>query len=478
MILKDFNFDRKSIGARLCAYFIFFVILAIGIIWLFQTIFLLHYYQGMKIASIKKVANDIAICYGTKEFEENMKRISLFSDIFVQVEDGNTVIFAPSSNNGRSPGYFFLKEMGEVRANLFELASRDDNKDLSSYMLIKEKDSGGKKVLAYARFLSRNKGNEVILYIFSPLYPVDSTVLILRKQLLYVSIISVIIAVIFSVIFSQRISMPIRKITKEAEHLAKGEFNFKASKNDYTQIRHLSEALNEAAYDLKRSERLQRDVLANVSHDLKTPLTMIKSYAEMLRDLSWDSKEKREKHLQVIIDEADRLNLLVKDITAIASLQNGNQPLNLSRFKLNRVLEEIVEKNQDMLGESGYIFKFNAKEDIYITADKEKIKRVVNNLVDNAIKYTKENAIIILNLVDLADKVKVEVADNGLGISEEDLKVIWERYQRSSENHSRKASGTGLGLSIVREIVRAHGGKCGVESELGKGSKFYFIVNK
>lgn len=439
-----------------------------------QTIFLVNYYEGMKIASIKKVAGQIERSYKEGNFVRTINNLAVANDIFVQIETEDTIVFAPSEQAGRGASYIFLREMGQVRENLLKNAGSDEGVSI----VIAEKKHGGRKLLAYAKFLEHGSDKEVILYIFSTLYPVDSTIVILRKQLIYVSVLSVVISFVFSIFLSQRITKPIRQITREASNLSKGEFNFEPKLTDYTQIRHLAETLNKAALDLKKSEKLQRDVLANVSHDLRTPLTMIKSYAEMLRDFPCDNEDKRQRHLKVIIDEADRLSELVGDIVELSGLQTAATELRCETFSMNELINEIISKNRMYLGEKGYLFEFQAPGDIAVFADKGKLRRVISNLVDNAVKYTGIDKKVTIRLTELQEKIKVEIEDTGEGIPFAEQKLIWERYQKASENHSRNVKGTGLGLAIVKEIVNAHGGICGVKSAEGEGSIFYFIIGK
>ena len=145
---------------------------------------------------------------------------------------------------------------------------------------------------------------------------------------------------------------------------------------------------------------------------------------------------------------------------------------------MNELLAEVVNKNCMFLAEKGYLFELKTDCEANVFADKGKIKRVVNNLVDNAVKYTGDDRKVTIRLYDLKDKIKVEIEDSGVGIPYEEQDKIWERYQKASENHSREVKGTGLGLAIVKEIVAAHGGVCGVDSIEGEGSKFYFIIAK
>ena len=217
--------------------------------------------------------------------------------------------------------------------------------------------------------------------------------------------------------------------------------------------------------------------MANVSHDLRTPLTMIKAYAEMIRDLSGNDPEKREKHLQVIIDETDRLTLLVSDILNLSKLESGVMPIELMNFDFSEDLKDIISRFSLLDDMKDYQVRLEAEDGIIINADRQKIEQVVYNLVNNAINYIGEDKLVIVRLYRKnPNTARFEVADRGLGIPTEKLPYIWDRYYKidRSENYKRSIKGTGLGLSIVKGILNSHGFLFGCDSVLGQGSVFWF----
>ena len=228
-----------------------------------------------------------------------------------------------------------------------------------------------------------------------------------------------------------------------------------------------------ASTEIARVETLRKDLLANVSHDLRTPLTMIKAYAEMIRDLSGDSPEKRTKHLQVIIDETDRLTLLVSDILNLSKLQSGMIDMDMKVINFSSHLREIVSRFS-MLEKTEV--NLEMQDDIYISADSKQLGQAVYNLIINAINYSGEDIVTVRLHTIKGGKVRFEVADSGIGIPKEQLPYIWERYYKvdRSENYKRAVKGTGLGLSIVKGVFERHGFNYGVDSEVGKGSTFWF----
>jgi signal transduction histidine kinase len=331
--------------------------------------------------------------------------------------------------------------------------------------------------LEYAAFLTSSAGDRNVLYIFSPLYPVQSTVDILQNQLIYVTIIAMLMAFIISFLISRRISEPIENITKSAEKLGEGEYGIVFDGGHYSEITKLADTLTYTSLELAKSDNLQKDVIANVSHDLRTPLTMITSYAEMIHDLSGNDPEKRNVHLQVIIDEAERLNKLVTDFLEISRMQSGVQEITLTLFSLKELIENTLQAYTGFVEKEGFKLVFISSGKGMIRADAERIKQVIDNLVTNAFKYNGRDRTVEVKMFDEEGYVRCEVSDHGIGIPKKDLKYIWERYYRASTNYKRTNS-TGLGLSIVKQILLLHGANFGVERALKKGSTFWFEIKK
>jgi two-component sensor histidine kinase len=222
---------------------------------------------------------------------------------------------------------------------------------------------------------------------------------------------------------------------------------------------------------------MQKDVIANVSHDLRTPLTMVISYAEMIRDISGEDPEKRTEHLQVIIDEAERLNLLVSDLLEVSRMQSGEMKIEKKEFLLKTAIENILQSYTGFVEQEGYKLIFISRSTGKVFADEARIKQVISNLISNAIKYCGLDRTVEVRMTDEDGYVRCEVSDHGIGIPKKDLRHIWERYYKASTNYQRSTS-SGLGLSIVKEILLMHGANFGVESALRKGSTFWFELKK
>ncbi len=298
----------------------------------------------------------------------------------------------------------------------------------------------------------------------------------MRIQLVLISVIVIFLALIISVLLSMKLTRPITRISRAAQRMAAGDFsvNFKGEYS-YAEMDALAETLDYAKEEIGKSDELQKEVLANVTHDLKTPLTMIKAYASMIQEISGDNPEKRAKHTQVIIDESDRLTSLVNDILNLSKIRSGMDSLKISNFNLSEFVHTVLERFDYLTETQGFSIERDIEDELYTEADQEKIEQVVYNLVGNAVNYTGEDKKIVVGLKRTEQGLRFTVTDTGKGIPPEEIKTIWDRYYRSAETHKRPIKGTGLGLSIVKTILLKHGFDFGVESEVGKGSTFYVV---
>ncbi len=497
--------DFKSINFKTFAYFVLFAAALMLLLWTLQVLFLNNFYGIMKSSQTKVVAKELQQSYNTyggsqsEEFKQDAEDLARSYDMDIFVVSYTSGIGINISN---SPGIDSRNNYKPIMISLYnEIQSGTTgsahmgHQDIEGLVTSEEdqsesqenrgprpeifEDDVPKKVFAYGTVLNKyDSGADFedaeVLYIFSPLRPVTSTQRIMTTILIYVTIISLALAMILSIYLSTRITRPIRQITGSAERLAHGEYGVVFKGGHYTEINQLADTLNAASFELEKSDMLQKDLVANVSHDLRTPLTMIRSYAEMIRDISGDNKEKREAHLQVIMDESDRLNALVEDLLTVSRLQSGKLTIEKKDFNLSEALRSITNTYGIMEEESGYHINVDCPADFIVNGDEEKIKQVLTNLITNAIKFSGDDKVVDISLKRKGRSVRCSVSDHGPGIASEDLEHIWERYYRSSSNMVRASEGSGLGLSIVKEILSLHKSAFGVDSTLGYGSTFWF----
>ena len=267
---------------------------------------------------------------------------------------------------------------------------------------------------------------------------------------------------------------PMAEMTEKARRLAQGDFDRDFHGTDYgKEMVELADALNHARDELSKTDRMQKEVIANVSHDFKTPLTMIKAYASMIIEISGDIPEKRNQHAQVIIDETDRLTSLVSDVLDLSKISSGIQPLQVQPTDISVCVHEALRRFEYLKETQGYRFETDIDEGLFAMVDELRLGQAIYNLIGNAVNYTGEDKRVIVRLKRETEGFRFSVTDTGAGIPKEELNEIWDRYYRSSSSHKRPVQGTGLGLSIVKTILEKHNLTFGVNSEVGKGSTFY-----
>lgn len=310
-----------------------------------------------------------------------------------------------------------------------------------------------------------------VLMVNTVLTPVSATVDTLRIQMIWITVVMIILSLLIALAISKKVSRSMIRVNNAAKKLAKGDFNVSFDGKDYREIAELSETLNQAATDLGKNEKLQKELIANVSHDLRTPLTMIIAYSEVMRDLPGENTPE---NVQVVIDEAKRLTNLVNDMLDISKLQAGALEMKLSEFNLTDRIQKVLERYNKLKEQDGYRIDFEYQEEVYVCADEFKIFQVIYNLINNAINYTGSDKRVLVRQLVKEQIVRIEVIDSGEGISEENLPYVWDRYYKVDKTHKRAVMGTGLGLSIVKNILELHHAEYGVESILSAGSKFWF----
>ena len=270
---------------------------------------------------------------------------------------------------------------------------------------------------------------------------------------------------------SRRIAKPIVGINSSAKKLASGDFDATFSGGDYLEITQLSDTLNFTAHELKEADSLKQELIANTSHDLRTPLTMIIGYAEVMRDLPGENTPE---NVQVIIDEARRLTTLVNDMLDLSKLQAGTEELEISEFNITGVTEDIVERMRKLTEKDGFTFTFEYENPVYVKADETKITQVIYNFLTNAVNYSDERRDIKVLQTVSNKTVRLSFVDHGKGIPKEKLPNIWDRYYKIDSTHKRSHVGSGIGLSIVKSILEKHNARYGVISNTESGSTFWF----
>ena len=325
--------------------------------------------------------------------------------------------------------------------------------------------------LLYLRRVTMPDGTPAVLLLSAQITPVNATTSALRLQLIVITALILVFALLLAWLISRRISRPIIETNTAAKSLSRAQYERPPHAAAYREIAELNTTLAQAAEDLGQVEALQHELIANISHDLRTPLTMIGGYAEVMRDLP---NENTPENMQIIIDETQRLSSLVNELLDFSRMQTGSITLNPTDFCLTETVQAIVGRIGSMVAKDGYQIVFTPADAQFVTADAPRIEQVVYNLIGNALTYTGADKTVTLTQTLRGRSVRIEVRDTGKGIAKDELPLIWNRYYRTKETHKRAIIGSGLGLNIVRSILEMHGVPYGVDSEEGKGTAFWF----
>ena len=277
-------------------------------------------------------------------------------------------------------------------------------------------------------------------------------------------------------LFSEWFTKPLRQLSGAARKVAQGDYDVRVESTRRDELGDLAQEFNHMAQEVKRAAQMQRDLLANVSHDLRTPLTLIKGYAETVRDITGDDKAHRDEQMNIIVDEADRLTALVSSVMELSKVTSGAEKCERVHFDMAQLCDEVSERYDAVCAQNGWQLKLELPDqELPVYADPDMMQRALHNLLGNAMHHIGEDGIFVLRVSQTPEGVRVEVEDHGPGISAEDLPYIFDRYYRSRSDAGKQ--GTGLGLSITKAIFQQHGFRFGVQSTLGKGTTFWFIMN-
>ncbi len=354
-----------------------------------------------------------------------------------------------------------------------------DHRDLAE-ILVEQKTKGGlpaflvsQSVVSYAEEVSL-EGRSTFLFVSASIEQYGDLAVSMQWLSLITALVAVVLAFVTSGFVAAFITKPVTEVTERAKELARGNYDLHFKKNYFcAELTELSEALDYARSEISKADTMQKELIANVSHDFKTPLTMIKAYASMIVEITGEDKKKRDANAKVIIDECDRLTLLVGDLLDLSKLRAGVNMGEKTVFNLSEEVYSVAERFSFLKETSGYVIETQIEDDLYTQANRERIDQVLYNLIGNAVNYTGEDKRVRVKLYKKGGNARFEVIDSGKGIPPEEVDTIWDRYYRSNKTHKRPVNGSGLGLSIVKNILLQHDCPFGVISEVGKGSCFW-----
>lgn len=491
--------EKISIKWKIFCYLLSFIVILLILLWLFQTVYLDVFYKSIKKKELKSAGENLISVIDDTDLAEAVETISGNYDICILITDSEgEKLFSAEAAPGCSIHklhrnvivrlYQQTVEQGgvlELKTKEIEPGMADRDEELSDIRfpagmdrepdrfnrMPNMPDNSENESVVSIRVVTAASGTEYVIFLNSVISPVGATVHTLRIQLVYISVILILLSLVIAFIISRRVSRPIIVINDTAKELAKGNFAVEFNGKDYREISELSDTLNHTAKELSKTDVLQKELLANVSHDLRTPLTMITAYSEAMRDLPGENTPE---NVQVIIDETRRLTVLVNDLLDMSKIQAGVTVLETKEYDLTESIRAATDRHAKLLEPYGYVIEFQYRKHIIVEADEFKIFQVIYNLISNAVNYTGTDKKVLIRQSMAAGRVRIEVTDSGAGIPESELNNVWERYYKADKNHKRALMGSGLGLSIAQNILKLHHAEYGVESREGMGSTFWF----
>lgn len=453
---------NRNLTIKTLMYISVFIAAILLAVWIIQIQFLQVFYERNVIEKIDTVADNI------KNSQDNLDSLlqeyAYTNNMCIEYyHDTVEIDFNLKMNSCILRDYSY--EIAKYKAELI-----NNNKD---YMILYAPKTNVKSIL-YA--INLNNGNYVFLN--TTLEDMNSATALLKKQLIYLILILIVASSIVAIFVSRRLNRPILKIISTAREMGKGNFNVKFEKSNVQELDELCDVLTVAASEMNKTEELKRDLLANVSHDLKTPLTMIRAYAEKVRDITYKDAKKREKDLNVIIEETERLNNLVNDLLDLSKIQAGECDLNVTEYDIVKNIKEILKRYDIVVDREGYSFELDMPTSAKVKADKTKIEQVIYNLINNAIEHTGDDLKVKITVKKQLDSVLISITDTGVGLTEEEKSLVWNRYYKKEKKHKRNVVGSGIGLSIVKGILENHKCEYGIDSKKGEYTTFYFKLKK
>nr|MBQ4319562.1 HAMP domain-containing histidine kinase [Clostridia bacterium] len=474
---------------RIFGWLALFTAIILTILWLCQTVFLDDIYKLIKISEIRMTAAELIRNIDSPTFETDAEEVARGNDLCLMVlkmeseDTAREVLSVMTLNNcaihNTDRGSKFV---------LYDLAKANGGSAMTRYRYdsqrrvyvnmdddLFDKTLDAEETMIYTVITHNRYGDTMLLLLNSVITPVSATIRTLNIQLTVISAVLLLIALLMALLISRSISKPLTKLTDSAKQLARGNYGIGFSQDrkisrSCREIAELASTLDYAADELSKVETLRRELIANISHDLRTPLTMIEGYGEVMRDLPGENTPE---NVQIIIDEAKRLSSLVNDVLDLSRIQSGAAEFVRTPLDITELVSTTLTRYNKLCEADGYRIYFNFDTHVIVEGDVTRLGQVIYNLVGNAVTYTGADKTVRVTQAPSNGRVRISVTDSGEGIPEDKLEHIWDRYYKGDKAHRRASVGTGLGLSIVKSVMDQHGGSYGVDSVVGQGSTFW-----
>ena len=487
----------KSVRFKL--FFIMCVVILIIVLFLIliNSIVLENFYIYSKTATIKQVYQKVNNYYASENpninLETELKKIAYKNNFDILIKtDTNLIIF--TSDKEFLSSTYILKDINEITRE--NINTQNDKKNNLNIKITTDETNN----INYM-FLTGILDNGYVLYIRMPISPIKESVKISNTLLLMIGGVTLAVAGVVASFISKKFTNPILQLNDIANKMAKLDFSQKYRVTDTedeinelgrsintmsdkleTTIKQLQKSNIELEKDIEEKSKIddmRKQFISDVSHELKTPIALIQGYAEGLIENVSTDEESRRFYAEVILDETNKMDRLVKQLLELMKLEYGKKEFNNEKFDINELINEVIRKCEVMLQKNNIQVEFESKKPIYVWADEFYIEQVVTNYFTNAIKHTEEignNKKIKITVKQLNDKMRITVFNTGKTIPEEDLTRIWGRFYKVDSSRNRQDGGTGIGLALVKAIMNNYQNEYGVNNRKD-GVEFYFDVD-
>ncbi|PAB59918.1 sensor histidine kinase [Anaeromicrobium sediminis] len=462
---------RKSIWFKLFISITILALLIMSISWFMNTKYLEKYYIFKKKEKLVEYGNDIESLYINKDenLEHELTKIENELNGKISLLDNKNQFVYYSDSKGM---------LCKFNSDL----TKENNTIIDMYTY----NRFGMKFLVLNKLMKDNS----ILIMQIPIAPIKESVHVVNSFYWYIGIISILVSIVFAYLFSKKFTKPIIELNLVAKDMLNLDFSKKYEYGKDDEIGQLSYTINQLSRRLhfyieklkddiekeRELDKIRKEFIANVSHELKTPISLIQGYAEGLKENVLDAKEDKEFYCDVIIDESDKMNKLIKELLNLSKLQSRKVNLNKNYFDIVKLIEETNKKYKNIFLERNITYEIEyLKKDIMINGDYYKIEQVLTNLTNNAINHVDYDKRIGIKIYEKDNKVMVTVKNTGPNIEEKHINKIWESFYKGDVSRNRTDGGTGLGLAIVKEIIELHNGEYGVDNQKD-GVAFWFNI--
>lgn len=465
-----------------------YIIIVLAIMWALGFVLLRPFYS---FAQKKNVERQVKIVAENIDNEATLPilvtRIAHSRDMCIAVvEAGSFRIIASEHiwsgckmhNSGQIKEYYYkAKNNGNTYSEVTKGAFVDANYNPGNYSgNVPDEKARPRDSYTTAIIATNKQNNNYIVVAEVSITPLIAEIHTLTYQLLSLSAFMILVGLVIMKVLKDSLIMPVVALSEASKDIVKGDAEFENINVTYKEADDLRNSLDYATKELSKLDMYRKELIANVSHDLRTPLALIKGYSEMMKDIP---SEANPENIQVVIDETTRLVSLVNDMLDLSRLQAGGDLLRIRVFDLVEVLDDLLKRHGKLLEAQGYKVVWEHEKEAFVYADETKIVQVIYNLLNNAVNYSGEDKTVIVRQITKGLNIRIEVIDNGEGVDVEILPHIWDRYYKSEKSHKRAVVGTGLGLSIVKSVMNMHpGGVYGVITSVGEGSTFYIELPK